>query len=198
MQDYAGGFAMMAIALDEHLAQPKTLILRGKEDAIRAWRQELTREFLPDTEVLALPDSLRGLPPLLDKPRRPEPVNAWLCRGVTCLEPISDLVHLKANPEGESMKRAGYWLGMIGSVPGLVFHPGERRAGEKARLLRLPHRGQEDGRPVLQGRRRQVPRRQGSAREARREGQERQHRGYGGTCPCRRTPRYRTPTSTRW
>ena len=54
-----------------------------------------TREFLPDTELLALPDGLSGLPPLLDKPRRPEPVNAWLCRGVTCLEPISDLVHLK-------------------------------------------------------------------------------------------------------
>ena len=35
---------------------------------------------------------------------------------------------------------------------------GERRAGEEARLLRLPHAGQEDGRPVLQGRGGQVPR----------------------------------------
>jgi hypothetical protein len=32
---------------------------------------------------------------LLDKPRRAQPVNGWLCRGVSCLEPISDLVHLK-------------------------------------------------------------------------------------------------------
>ena len=31
----------------------------------------------------------------LDKPARPEPVNGWLCRGVTCLQPIGDLVNLK-------------------------------------------------------------------------------------------------------
>jgi uncharacterized protein len=95
MQEHPGGFAMMAIALDEYLAQPKTLILRGGQAAIDAWRRELAREFLPDAELLAIPDDVRGLPPLLDKPRRPQPVNAWLCRGVTCLEPISDLVHLK-------------------------------------------------------------------------------------------------------
>ena len=35
-----------------------------------------------------------GLPPLLDKPARPEPVNAWLAgRYVSCA--ISDLVDLK-------------------------------------------------------------------------------------------------------
>jgi uncharacterized protein YyaL (SSP411 family) len=95
MREHPGGFAMMAIALDQHLGQPKTLILRGREDAIAAWRQELVREFLPDTEVLAIPDDLEGLPQLLDKPLRPQPVNAWLCRGVTCLEPIGDLVNLK-------------------------------------------------------------------------------------------------------
>jgi len=95
MREHPGGFAMMAIALDEHLAQPKTLILRGKEDAVDAWRRELAREFMPDTAVLAIADARPGLPPLLDKPRRPQPVNAWLCRGVTCLEPISDLVDLK-------------------------------------------------------------------------------------------------------
>jgi uncharacterized protein YyaL (SSP411 family) len=96
MRDYPGGFAMMAIALDEYLAQPKTLILRGKEDAVRSWQAELAREFLPDTAVLAIADGMPRLPPLLDKPPRPQPVNAWLCRGVSCLEPISDLVHLKA------------------------------------------------------------------------------------------------------
>jgi uncharacterized protein YyaL (SSP411 family) len=95
MRDYPGGFAMMAIALDEHLAQPKTLILRGKADALRAWQGELAREFLPDTAVLAIADGAPGLPAPLDKPRRAQPVNAWLCRGVSCLEPISDLVHLK-------------------------------------------------------------------------------------------------------
>jgi uncharacterized protein YyaL (SSP411 family) len=95
MRDHPGGFAMMAIALEEHLAVPRTLILRGKKDFLPSWQSELAREFLPDTQVLSIPDALAGLPQLLDKPERPQPVNAWLCRGVTCLEPISDLVHLK-------------------------------------------------------------------------------------------------------
>jgi uncharacterized protein YyaL (SSP411 family) len=96
MREFAGGFAMMAIALDEHLAQPRTLILTGAHEAISGWQRELAREFLPDTEVLAIPDDAKNLPALLDKPRRAQPVNAWLCTGVTCLEPISDLVSLKA------------------------------------------------------------------------------------------------------
>src|SRR5207302_936545 len=38
---------------------------------------------------------LAGLTAALDKPARPEPVNGWLCRGVNCLLPISDLVDLR-------------------------------------------------------------------------------------------------------
>jgi len=95
MRDYPAGFAAMAIALDEALQPPRTLILRGRAEALPAWQAELAREFLPDLTILALPDGLAGLGAVLDKPPRPEPVNAWLCRGVTCLAPMSDLVHLK-------------------------------------------------------------------------------------------------------
>jgi uncharacterized protein len=95
MRQNPGGCAAMAIALDEHLAQPQTVVLRGEAQAMRAWQAELARQHLPGTLVLAIPDGTPGLPPLLDKPRRAGPVNAWLCRGVSCLEPIADLVHLK-------------------------------------------------------------------------------------------------------
>ena len=37
-----------------------------------------------------------GLPRLLDKPLRPEAVNGWLCRGVTCLAPVSSLEELRS------------------------------------------------------------------------------------------------------
>jgi hypothetical protein len=40
-------------------------------------------------------DGLTPLPEPLDKPARPEPVNGWLCCGVTCLEPSNDLADLK-------------------------------------------------------------------------------------------------------
>jgi uncharacterized protein YyaL (SSP411 family) len=95
MREHPGGFAMMAIALNEHLAQPKTLILRGRPDSVQAWAAQLARDYLPDALVLGVPDGVPGLPALLDKPARAGDVSGWLCRGVSCLEPSSDLVHLR-------------------------------------------------------------------------------------------------------
>jgi uncharacterized protein YyaL (SSP411 family) len=95
MRDYPAGFGAMAIALEEQLEPPRTLILRGKEKALAPWQAELAREFLPGVAVLAIPDGTPDLPAVLDKPPRPEPVNGWLCQGVTCLSPLSDLVNLK-------------------------------------------------------------------------------------------------------
>ncbi len=95
MRDYPAGFAAMAIALDEQLSPPAVLVLRGKDAPRAAWQAELAREFFPHALVIGVPEAAKRLPAPLDKPSRPGPVNAWLCRGVTCLEPIDDLVHLK-------------------------------------------------------------------------------------------------------
>ena len=95
MRDSPAGYGAMTIALDEHLQPPGVLVLRGRPEALAGWQAELARELLPDTTVLAIADSMSGLPPALDKPARPEPVNGWLCRGVNCLLPISDLVDLR-------------------------------------------------------------------------------------------------------
>jgi uncharacterized protein YyaL (SSP411 family) len=95
MVNYPGGFGSMAIALDEFLEPPKVLVLRGKAAPLAEWRAALAREYLPDTTLLAIPEGTKGLPAPLDKPVRAEPVNGWLCRGVTCLPPIADLVNLK-------------------------------------------------------------------------------------------------------
>jgi len=53
----------MMIALDEHLQPPGVLVLRGRPEAVAGWQAELAREFLPDTTVLAIADSMPGLPP---------------------------------------------------------------------------------------------------------------------------------------
>jgi len=95
MRAHPAGFGAMALALDEQLAPPRTLILRGRGAALGEWQAELAREAPADAMVLAIADGLAGLPPALDKPARPEPVNGWLCRGVTCLAPSADLVNLK-------------------------------------------------------------------------------------------------------
>ena len=94
MLDSPAGFAAMALALEEQLEPPTTLILRGSETALGAWRSDLARQYLPATLLLAIPDGMAGLPPLLDKPARSGGVNGWVCRGVTCLEPIAELATL--------------------------------------------------------------------------------------------------------
>ncbi len=95
MRGTPGGFGAMAIALEELLEPPRLLVLRGAREALGPWQAALAQELAPDMTTLAIAEGEPGLPPALDKPKRPEPVNAWLCRGVTCLEPVSDLVHLK-------------------------------------------------------------------------------------------------------
>ena len=99
MRDYPGGFGSMAAALDEFLAPPSVLVLRGAPEPLREWQADLARQYLPGTITLAVPNGAGGLPEVLDKRNAANStspaVNAWLCRGVTCLPPIGDLVHLK-------------------------------------------------------------------------------------------------------
>jgi len=91
MLDHPAGFATMAIALEEQLEPPASVVLRGSETALRPWLSDLAREYLPATLLLAVPDGTQGLPEVLDKPARAGEVNAWVCRGVNCLQPISQL-----------------------------------------------------------------------------------------------------------
>jgi uncharacterized protein len=96
MQERPAGFAQLALALEELLAPPAVLILRGEPSALQVWSAALAREYLPGMLCIAVENKAAGLPPVLDKPYRPEPVNGWLCRGVSCLAPISDLEALRS------------------------------------------------------------------------------------------------------
>jgi hypothetical protein len=103
LRDYPAGFGAMGVALDEFLSPPNVLVLRGDAARLREWQASLAEEYLPETAVVAIPAGTPGLPQLLDKPGGANsapnsglpPVNGWLCRGVTCLPPIGDLVNLK-------------------------------------------------------------------------------------------------------
>ena len=91
MRDAAWGFGALCLALEEQLAPPAVAVLRGDEAGTRAWTAALGKEFLPGLIVVRAPAGTAELPPFLDKPARPGAVNGWLCRGVTCLEPMQDL-----------------------------------------------------------------------------------------------------------
>jgi uncharacterized protein YyaL (SSP411 family) len=91
--------ATLAMALDEGLAPPRTVVLTGDERRVGEWHARLARDYLPGTLTLALPGDLARfgarLPEVLAKPS-PRPVNAWICEGVACLAPVHDLDELRA------------------------------------------------------------------------------------------------------
>ncbi len=94
MQRQPSAFVSLLTALEESLTPPRIVILRGAAHALGEWQRTLATMYLPQTLIVALPDNLTDLPALLDKPAPAASaggVNAWVCQGVSCLPPLSDL-----------------------------------------------------------------------------------------------------------
>ena len=102
MERQPSGFVSLATALDEHLAPPQTVILRGNGEEIVKWQSTLARTYRPDTMILALPTGCAGLPAVLDKAAPATGVNAWVCRGVSCLPAITQLAEIERTLAGEA------------------------------------------------------------------------------------------------
>ena len=88
MRRSPAGFGSLLRVLEEALTAPDILILRGPADSMKKWRRALGAD--PRRLVLALPNGTAGLPEALAKPES-DHVNAWVCRGVTCLAPTANL-----------------------------------------------------------------------------------------------------------
>ena len=84
-----GGFATLLAALDEAIVPPAVVVLRGPEDQLTEWKRKISGHYWPWALTLGLPAQAGKLPPALDKPLK-EGVNAWVCSGVKCLEPMDD------------------------------------------------------------------------------------------------------------
>ena len=94
MAHQPGGFATLLVALEEALVPPTLVILRGPEAQLAEWNGKIASRPWPWVIALGLPAEAGKLPAALDKPLR-EGVNAWVCSGVKCLEPIGDLTCLE-------------------------------------------------------------------------------------------------------
>ncbi|MSQ54036.1 MAG: thioredoxin domain-containing protein [Betaproteobacteria bacterium] len=90
------GFAVFLQALQEQLEPPAVLVLRGAPQALAEWTRSPGLGYLPGVLQVAVAEGTRELPPVLDKPAGPRGVNAWLCRGVTCLPPMTGLDEVRA------------------------------------------------------------------------------------------------------
>jgi len=95
MQRHASAFATLCMALGESIVPPAIVVLRGEDGEVQAWSRSMSNAYRPGVMVIPLPDGLRGLPEILNKPQRAG-VNAWVCRGVNCLPPIDERGELEA------------------------------------------------------------------------------------------------------
>jgi hypothetical protein len=99
MKASPAGCSSLLAALEEALLPPQIIILRGPESEVNDWHGQLSARPPGAGLLLALPNHVVGLPDVLNKPPSGH-VNAWVCRGVNCLPPISSFATLAAELSG--------------------------------------------------------------------------------------------------
>jgi len=78
-------------ALDDFLAPPQILIVRGAAAEAARWSLELGALYAPTRMIFAIPADASGLPPALADKRAAGAAVAYLCTGMTCSAPIDSL-----------------------------------------------------------------------------------------------------------
>ena len=91
---YPQAHASLLAALDEQVDPPEVIIIRGPADEATAWRDSLARIYSPKRLVFAIPGDARDLPPALADKRTTGITCAYICRGMTCSEPVKSLAAL--------------------------------------------------------------------------------------------------------
>ena len=86
--------SMMLTALEEHLAPPQVVILRGDTAEVAAWSRALAPLYAPRRMVLAIPTDAPALPEALAAKAARDSTVAYVCEGPQCSEPIDDLPRL--------------------------------------------------------------------------------------------------------
>ncbi len=81
-------------ALDEIIEPGEMIIVRGKEADFAPWRKKFNSEYQPKRLSFLIPDSETDLPGLLGERKAGATPLAYVCRGVQCYPPISNLDQL--------------------------------------------------------------------------------------------------------
>jgi len=83
-------------ALEEALAPPRLVVLRGPDEGLREWHAALAADLRPDTMIVAVPAAALDLPPPLAHAPPSAPA-AWLCEGAACRPPVFSLDALRTS-----------------------------------------------------------------------------------------------------
>ncbi|MEQ1800794.1 MAG: thioredoxin domain-containing protein [Gammaproteobacteria bacterium] len=97
MQEFPHGHCSLLNALDEYLQPPELIVLRGDPGDTGVWAATLGAAYNPRRLVFAIPPDAGPLPAGLES-KTPSnsatPVVAYVCRGMTCENPIDSLATL--------------------------------------------------------------------------------------------------------
>jgi uncharacterized protein YyaL (SSP411 family) len=83
------GHASLLVALEAAVSPGQTVILRGGEDAMQAWRQRAAQTYAPRRLLLAIPADVAGLPGTLANCTPQGEVVAYACTGLQCGPPVT-------------------------------------------------------------------------------------------------------------
>jgi uncharacterized protein len=98
------GYVHLISALEEHLQLPIIVVLRGQPEALAMWQAQLQRQFQPRAMILAIPADATNLPAALASKVPQGDIVGYLCRGLHCEAPTSNLAAL-VQSLGESLQR---------------------------------------------------------------------------------------------
>jgi uncharacterized protein YyaL (SSP411 family) len=94
MRDYPQSHMSMVNALEEFLTSVQIIVIRGTADDAERWASEVNVLYSPRRLVFAIPTDAPDLPSALaEKPAKGR-TTAYLCTGMTCSEPLTDLAVL--------------------------------------------------------------------------------------------------------
>ena len=93
MQQYPQAHMALLNALQDWLSAPQIVIVRGAAGAAMEWARQLQALYAPQRMIFAIPEGAELPPGLAEKAARGAPV-AYLCRGMTCSAPLTDLASI--------------------------------------------------------------------------------------------------------
>jgi len=91
MDEHPRSHMAMLNALDDFLASTEIVIIRGDAAEASRWARDLGTLYAPTRMIFAIPEDASALPPALAAKRPGAVTTAYVCTGMTCSAPLTDL-----------------------------------------------------------------------------------------------------------
>jgi uncharacterized protein YyaL (SSP411 family) len=94
IERYPHAHCSLLMALHNYIQPPQTIIIRADQTRLSEWRNELQKTFVLHRQLYAIPAIMTDLPDALAQKKPQGEACAYVCEGVQCLPPITDIQKL--------------------------------------------------------------------------------------------------------